>query len=1245
VFFLSKHLIFLIIFVALSIILAYPTFAVPFTSMVTPNVTNISVTNQFLNFSVNNTASGSFNVTQVNITLPTGFGFIAASNATTASNTTFYYVGNVVSWSNTTSTGFVQNGTTHYFSINASTPSNYLGIASFNVSTLNITTYSSTLVNVSVRGVIVNNFPASREFGNQTVSINCSAYSNNSLGNITIRISNLTYFNQTLNEWNTHVWNIVNVTNVTGLQNQTFNTTTLYGNYSDFYKYVFRCEANDTAGNLFSTSNISFIVSMRNFSGYVKDYTSANLNQANVSIYRFVEQQDGPPLETYVTSRLTGNDGNFSLTNVNTTRTCAAPDSTNVSPPMQCEPMFRIKIFYPNETNANQTGPTLPPFPRQMIFGSDQTYQCPPGAPPDMPCGPPKLNGSTIYTQNASVFRLYAKNFTNNSVNFGYEVSDQTLGFPIYSCIKCNVSSANVVVPTGRNYTVMMLRDPQMFQPPGGNWALCGNISQLACPVPPISTTVTDLTTGNITTINQSLVINQYNLWGCINISAGANNSAINITKIVPKLVPWAGFVPPMKADVGSGFNISDTDSLNYSDPRCPAGSLAFYNMSVMGSTSGINYFIEFYGKNASSDAGDPGNTFSVAAFQNFTIYNNTHPGSFNITLRRLAGTHQIGGDVNTSKVTINLFKNTGNKTACNAADTGATINCQALSKPHIEIDVKDSNIYNGQNVHYIIEELSNGSFKIPFLNTSTVKISIFDQGTSPTKKTLNLSQNVNNVTIYSFMPEKILPNGTKMEFNKTTEGMMQNIRFYRSGGSCDVYNPPESCALEGGNFSGAGFDPMRAMLAGKTNLRITTPNVTLYLINVDLLASGPPEPDRSESAMSETRTASSLSAAWRFGSMAPRIYDHVLIGVRDTTINSSWSYNISIPLLFGENISATPAWSLSAGGTLANVPEDYTDYNATGSAYRDFLTSTGMSCSFTNSTKECYIDNTNKYFWLKIPHFSGVQPTVTGSAPTAAAVTQVVTTGGGITPGANVTVRKTYSYANIEPGYPRNISEGLNASGTHLTEIYINVVNRALEVTITIEKSPQKPADVTVDVSGKVYEYINITKKNLDDTNIEKGKMKFKVERSWISSNNIDSSTIALYRYSGGTWNKLSTTKLSEDSDYAYYEAEVPGFSYFAISGETLAAIAPPICTENWSCPDWSECVNNKQTRTCTDLNACGTTVNKPAETQDCVSEAEVVGWPFWSTAAIVIVIIAIVCALFYTQRKKLAVLFKKKK
>ncbi len=45
--------------------------------------------------------------------------------------------------------------------------------------------------------------------------------------------------------------------------------------------------------------------------------------------------------------------------------------------------------------------------------------------------------------------------------------------------------------------------------------------------------------------------------------------------------------------------------------------------------------------------------------------------------------------------------------------------------------------------------------------------------------------------------------------------------------------------------------------------------------------------------------------------------------------------------------------------------------------------------------------------------------------------------------------------------------------------------------------------------------------------------------------------------------------------------------------------------CTEAWSCTDWSVCANSTQTRACSDTNNCGTTEQKPAESQACQNPA----------------------------------------
>lgn len=41
--------------------------------------------------------------------------------------------------------------------------------------------------------------------------------------------------------------------------------------------------------------------------------------------------------------------------------------------------------------------------------------------------------------------------------------------------------------------------------------------------------------------------------------------------------------------------------------------------------------------------------------------------------------------------------------------------------------------------------------------------------------------------------------------------------------------------------------------------------------------------------------------------------------------------------------------------------------------------------------------------------------------------------------------------------------------------------------------------------------------------------------------------------------------------------------------------------CTENWQCESWSSCVDEIQTKTCTDLNNCGTVIDRPPISQSC--------------------------------------------
>ncbi|MCD4840515.1 MAG: PGF-pre-PGF domain-containing protein [Methanosarcinales archaeon] len=86
------------------------------------------------------------------------------------------------------------------------------------------------------------------------------------------------------------------------------------------------------------------------------------------------------------------------------------------------------------------------------------------------------------------------------------------------------------------------------------------------------------------------------------------------------------------------------------------------------------------------------------------------------------------------------------------------------------------------------------------------------------------------------------------------------------------------------------------------------------------------------------------------------------------------------------------------------------------------------------------------------------------------------------------------------------------------------------------------------------VYKNLNIWVGNLDwatSENIDNPIINFKVEKSWVIDNKISKSTISLNRYSDGKWNPLETYRIGEDADYLYFEAKVPGFSPFAVTGK----------------------------------------------------------------------------------------------
>jgi PGF-pre-PGF domain-containing protein len=128
--------------------------------------------------------------------------------------------------------------------------------------------------------------------------------------------------------------------------------------------------------------------------------------------------------------------------------------------------------------------------------------------------------------------------------------------------------------------------------------------------------------------------------------------------------------------------------------------------------------------------------------------------------------------------------------------------------------------------------------------------------------------------------------------------------------------------------------------------------------------------------------------------------------------------------------------------------------------------------------------------------------------------------------------------------------------------EINITVSNPANAVKITVSKVDEQPAFITHSITGTVYKYFNITTQNLDESNVAKARLKFRVNKTWYSENNLNPATTKLNRYESNGWRTLSTTQTTSDTDYYYFEAETPGFSTFAVTATKTAQPAPTTCT-----------------------------------------------------------------------------------
>ncbi len=146
----------------------------------------------------------------------------------------------------------------------------------------------------------------------------------------------------------------------------------------------------------------------------------------------------------------------------------------------------------------------------------------------------------------------------------------------------------------------------------------------------------------------------------------------------------------------------------------------------------------------------------------------------------------------------------------------------------------------------------------------------------------------------------------------------------------------------------------------------------------------------------------------------------------------------------------------------------------------------------------------------------------------------------------------KSHLFAEITSGAAAIVSNFDSEIGVR--EITINVNNPAQNVKIEVTKHDGKPAEVSVEKSGDVYQYLEIDAENLED-GFGSAVVEFRVEKSWLQDNGLQRDEVGVSKFdeSSSVWNELETEFSSEDSEYNYYDVELDSFSYFAVSEKSV--------------------------------------------------------------------------------------------
>jgi len=637
---------------------------------------------------------------------------------------------------------------------------------------------------------------------------------------------------------------------------------------------------------------------------------------------------------TYI--NVTIRDVNFNVVGYNSTTTNSS-GWFNMTVTEVTNGMYEPNIIHYNGSVVDLVGQELPAFPKD-IFEFE-------------------LSETKFYLKPAGTINITVINSTSGNVSFRYQIKDVKLGYPVAEAFTNTVTGAIIYLPRDRNYSIMVYPDGSM--PVSFNWNnFTANLSYTINTISDYNITTRTLTKQFNTTLRLDRVS------GYINYSGISGWSTF---RVIPYLME-----PGNMIDVNRGTLPNNLSEFTGGKDNHTLSN-GFYNISLPATTETSNIMLFATATNGTSFYG---------AFKNVSLsYNNPAAEvQINISMFGLLGASgnisqdlTTGGQINftTAVQQFNLLNST------NASLTNVFA--------HVQAEV-DYSTFGSIDFTWManIQQGAAAVFSLPLINATGVKkIDLFVSGGAsefaPKSITKTAAEIVSNssIALASFNPQAI---------DSQLAASSVSMALYLSNATCDLPNPSNDCLLGGSSQTMDSFKPLSAILGGgKLSFRMGTGNIKVHYVNVDMLASGPPDV-LFDSSATTSAGASTFDAAVRFGSGGPTIYDYVLVSIPYTEtagsgLSDSGAVNISIPTLYDENWKVI--WNVSTNGTNAtNLAANNSHYSAFQDQWAVLLKQTTCTTdqSVLNATTPCYIDTNNNIIWIRLPHFSGTGPSVTGA-------------------------------------------------------------------------------------------------------------------------------------------------------------------------------------------------------------------------------------------------------------------------